>query len=307
MKLAVIIVNYNTREMLRRCLTELAPHATRLAAQIIVVDNASTDGSVAMLQSDFPQVQVIVNRENIGFARANNQAIQATDPEFVLLLNSDAFPIDKTLDILLDTIESDPQIAVVGPRMYDGNGKLLASAHAFETLPRLAVATFRVQTLALALLKTCGALLGGRSANQHLQNFTAQEPIDTDWMSGACLLLRRAAIDKVGMLDERYFMYMEDEDWCRRFKDSGFRNVYVPAAELTHLVAGSSGTRAPNARHYHHSRCIYHRAHSGILYPAFWLLSALDCAVRCFMAHGSHDDNRQQANQPLVVTEKAER
>ncbi len=274
-ELVIIIVNYNTRDLLRRCLTEVRPQAAHLRAEVVVVDNASADGSVAMVRSEFSEVRVIADTENVGFARANNQAIRATDSKYVLLLNSDAFPSGDTFGELLRVMESDAQIAVAGPRMYDGNGNLLASAHAYESLLRLAVATFRIQGLMPRGVRRWAGRLLGKAGSQHLANYEAAAPAQVDWVSGACMLVRRAAIDKVGLLDERYFMYMEDEDWCRRLQQAGYKVVYAPTAVLTHLFAGSSESSARSARIYRASRLSYHRRYNPCLFPVCWLLSSL--------------------------------
>jgi len=273
--LVIIIVNYNTGKLLRRCLSSITAQTGPLAAEVVVVDNASSDGSAEMVQREFPLVRLIANRENVGFARANNQAIRATDSRYVLLLNSDAFLGDQALEILLSVIESDAKIAAVGPRMYDAQGEVLASAHGFETLPKLAAVALRAHTLLPASLKKLAAPLLGKSGNQHLANFAAREPVEVDWLSGACLLVRRAAIEQVGGLDERYFMYMEDEDWCRRFHAAGYRALYVAAAEITHQVACSSRSSVRSARIYRDSRLLYHRRYHPRLYPVFHLLANL--------------------------------
>jgi len=219
----------------------------------------------------------------VGFARANNQAIQSTKSRYVLLLNSDAFPTNDAIAKLLAAMEHDEAIAVAGPRMYDGNGDTLASAHAFETLTRLAVTAFSVHKLMPASLQRIVSAVLGRAGVQHLVNYEASVPTDVDWVSGACMMLRRAAIDRVGSLDERYFMYMEDEDWCRRFRERGYRVVYVPDGEVAHFVAQSASNSLGRALAYRKSRLLYHRRYHRRVFPALWILSSIYAARQCVM------------------------
>ncbi len=287
-ELAVIIVNYNTRDLLRACLTRLLPRVSPTDARVVVVDNASSDGSAELVRSEFPDVSLMVNAENVGFARANNRAIEATDSSYVLLLNSDAFLHSPSLHELRRTMECDSRIAVAGPRMYDANGTPLASAHGIETLTRLAATALGVHGfLPGPVTRGAGRLLG-RAGALHRANYEADAVADVDWVSGACMMVRRSATAEVGLLDERYFMYMEDEDWCRRFKDAGYRVVYVPAAEVTHHVGTSSSSSARTARLHRASRLIYHRKHNARLYPLFWLLAQVYAARRCGPARVAH-------------------
>jgi len=280
-ELAIIIVSYNTRSLLRRCLSHLMPRVSGLAAQVVVVDNASSDGSAQMVWNEFPDVRVMANADNVGFAAASNQAIRATDSRYVLLLNTDAFPHDAALEELRRTMDDDGQIAVAGPRMQSADGVPLASAHRVETLGKLAAAALGIHRLLPAKVNRSAARLLGRAGAQHLLNYEATRPADVDWVSGACMMVRRSAITQVGLMDERYFMYMEDEDWCRRLRQTGYRVVYVPSAKVTHCVGRSAASAAIGARIYRHSRLIYHKQYHPHLYPVFWLLSNLYAARQC--------------------------
>jgi len=271
--LVIITVSYNTRGLLRRCLSALRPHWLRLAAQVVVVDNASGDGSAAMVSAEFPEVTLIANPGNVGFAKASNQAIAATDSRYLLLLNSDAFLVGDAAERLRAGLEANPQAAAAGPRMCDGQGRVLASAHAFESLPRLAGSALHVSRLLPERLLDAAAPLLGRAGGQHLLNYQATCPVNVDWVSGACMLVRRSAAERVGLLDEGFFMYMEDEDWCRRFRQAGYEVLYLPQAEAIHYVARSSGGGLQSALRYRKSRLRYHRRYHPRLYPAFWLLA----------------------------------
>jgi len=280
-ELTVVIVSYNTRDLLRRCLTELQARLAGWEAEIVVVDNASSDGSPEMVRRDFPEVRLLVNTENVGFARANNRAIRETDSRYLLLLNPDAFLGEGALEELRRVLESDGRIAVVGPRMTDGDGLPLATAHAFETLTRLALTTLGLHRRLPRGMMHGAARWLGRAGTQHLANYEATAPQPVDWLSGACLLVRRAATEQVGLLDEGYFMYMEDEDWCRRFGQAGYHVVYVPRAHALHLVGGATSATFGSARVLRDSRLRHHRRYHPRLYPVFWLLAHLYAARQC--------------------------
>ena len=306
-ELAVVIVNHNTRHLLRACLTTVEGHILTSDATVIVVDNASSDGSVEMVRSEFPRVSLIANGENVGFARANNMAIEASDSETVLLLNPDAFPRERALDELRSVLRSDNRIAVAGPRMYGGDGRLLASAHCFESLGRLAATALGIHELLPSSALRWAARFLGRTGDLHRVNYEAVAPVEVDWVSGACMMVRRSALAEVGLLDERYFMYMEDEDWCRRFKNAAYRVVYVPSAEVTHLVGTSSSSKLCRARAYLDSRLTYHKQYNPRLYRVFSLLSYLYAVRQCgILGAPELFDRRPEFQMGLPAPRKAE-
>jgi GT2 family glycosyltransferase len=274
----IIVVSHNTRDLLLGSLSELMPSAARVRAEVVVVDNASSDGSAEMVAKRFPAVRLIANDSNVGFARANNQAIEATSSRCVLLLNSDAYPQGTALEALLHVMECDGRVAIAGPRMHDAHSMPLASAHSFESLPKLAGAALGIHRILRPSIAAWATRLAGRAGAQHRINFDASAPADADWVSGACMMVRRSVLANVGLLDERYFMYMEDEDLCRRVREAGYRVVYVPSSRVVHHVGGSTASSAIGARLYRDSRLIYHRRYNSRLYPAFWLLSNLYAA-----------------------------
>lgn len=287
-ELAIIIVNYNTRELLRSCLTDLKRHVTTLDATITVVDNGSTDGSAQVVRNEFPAVSLIASEDNVGFAAANNRALEATDSDFVLLLNTDAFLCDQALQELRKVMGSDGKIAVVGPRMFDRDGALLVSAHRFESLAKLAATALGLHELLPRCLARSATYLCGRAGKLHRLNDDATAPVDVDWTSGACMMVRRSAIAEVGPMDERYFMYMEDEDWCRRFKRAGYRVVYAPAARAIHYVAASSRSSWRAAAAYRDSRRSYHRQYNRRWFWLFSALSGIYAARRCAPSEWAH-------------------
>jgi GT2 family glycosyltransferase len=264
---SVIIVSFSTRDLLRECLRSVAEKTVGVTHEVVVVDNASCDGSVAMVREEFPMVRVIANTENRGFAAANNQGIGATDSRYVALLNTDAFLLNDALHLMVAYLDERADVAVVGPRMVDERGKTLATAHAFENPKRLLLKALPVDGLLPRRLKQALAPLGGREALTYMANFQADRPVEVDWVSGACMAVRRSAIAQVGLLDEEYFMYMEDEDWCRRMRQQGWRTVLLPTARVRHLVSASPTTHMDRLRRYYRSRRIYHRKHSPRAFP----------------------------------------
>jgi GT2 family glycosyltransferase len=233
--LTVIIVSYNTRGMTFECLQTLYANLPPTAAEVIVVDNASQDGSAAAVREAFPQVSVIANEENKGFGPANNQALRLATGEYVLLLNSDAFPCPHAIQRLMAYLDAHPDVAVVGPRLLNRDGTLQRSCYPFPS-PKRAVCDY----LLLAAAFPSNRWVGDYRAWPH----DAERVVD--FVIGACMLVRRAAIEKIGLFDEDFFFYGEETDWCRRFQRQGWKVSFTPDAEVFHLN-GASGTAQPDA------------------------------------------------------------
>lgn len=233
-QVSVIIVNWNTRNLLPLCLETLrtAAHAgAPIAYDVWVVDNASTDDSVEMVRTHFPDVHIIANRNNVGFAAANNQAMAQAEGDFFLLLNSDAVLMPGALHALLNVAANNPNAGIVGARLLNPDGTFQASHTRFPTLLREAL-----------ILSTLGRRLYGPmypSAGPEV----AAGPQRVDYVEGACLLVRRAAWQAAGGMDEGYWMYAEEVDWCRRMAHVGWEVWYAPAATVLHWGGGSSHNR----------------------------------------------------------------
>jgi GT2 family glycosyltransferase len=228
-RVSIIIVSWNTSDLLSECLMSLPRDGT---TEVIVVDNGSRDGTLAMLR-EWPQVQVIANAENEGFTRANNMAIRRSRGEFLLLINSDARLSPGCLDRMLAQLAADPHAGAVGPRLVypDGTWQRWTAGRA----PSLRAATNYYLFLE--------RLFPGRRWSRGL--FLGQDvraPFQPDWVCSACMLLRRSALDQVGLLNERYFVYMDDIDLCQRLRDAGWHVWYYPDAEAVH-IAGQSTKR----------------------------------------------------------------
>ncbi|MEJ5198315.1 MAG: glycosyltransferase family 2 protein [Anaerolineae bacterium] len=265
--LSVIIVSWNVRELLRACLQSLESGVKRQESEvleIIVVDNASTDGSAAMVAAEFPQVRLIANAENRGFTGGNNQGIAAARGRYILFLNPDTVVIGDALAQMMAYLEAHEDVGVVGPQLRYGDGRLQSSCRRFPTLWS---ALFESTPLAWHWPNNPWAR---RYRMEDQVSSTAPgEEIEVDWLVGAALMTRRAVLDQVGGFDEGYFMYSEELDWCRRVKAAGWRIVYLPTAQIVHYE-GKSSEQVVAARHirFQTSKVRYFRKFHGPLAAA---------------------------------------
>jgi GT2 family glycosyltransferase len=232
--ISAIVVSYNTRQMTLDCLAALQAALRGTAAEVWVVDNASADGSPAAVAAAFPDVRLIRNPRNVGFGAANNQALRACRGEYVLLLNSDAFLAAAAVATLLGYLREHPDVGVVGPKLLNADGSLQRSCYRFPS-PWRAVA----EGLLLTAAWPNSRLFGDYRAWAH------DATRDVDMIVGACMLLRRSAVERVGAFDEAFFLYAEETDLCFRMRRAGLRVVFLPAATATHLNGGS-GARQPD-------------------------------------------------------------
>ena len=231
MLLSTVTVSYNSRDTLPECLRSLAADARGLAAETWVVDNASADGTLARIAEEFPDVRRIANQENVGFARGVNQGIAATTGEFVLVMNPDCVIRPGAVPKLIEYLQTHPGTAVVGPRLEGVDGVLEYSARAF---PDPMAFFFNRYSLLTRLFPN------NRYSRRYLMSDWDHASVrEVDWLSGAFLLVRRTAIERVGPMDETFFMFNEDVDWCRRMKLAGLGVVYVPDAVVVHHVGAS--------------------------------------------------------------------
>jgi N-acetylglucosaminyl-diphospho-decaprenol L-rhamnosyltransferase len=254
--LSIIIVNWNTASLLHACLASLAT-APGLAPEIIVVDNASTDGSADSVARDFPHVRLICNTENAGFGRANNQGLRACAGRYALLLNSDTTVKPGALAALVKFMDGHPAAGACSPRLLRPNG--IPQPYAFGGDP----------TLPYLLRRAVNQVIFHR----YLHEWASPAVQEVDWVSGACLLARREAIAQAGLLDEAIFMYFEDNDWCLRLRQAGWKIYYYPEAEIIH-VGGQSLRQNPSAQAaYARSLKYFYAKHYSK--PAQWALRLL--------------------------------
>ena len=227
-ELPIIIVSWNVRDLLARCLTSLQVEFERsqIAGRVIVVDNASHDGSPDMVRERFPQVELIASDENLGFARGNNLALRTViDSEFALLLNPDTEVQPGAIATLLAAAQTRSDIAVATSRLFYGDGAFQHSAFRFPGLSQLYIDLFPVP----------GRLYESRLNGRYPRRwYEAEQPFEIDHPLGAVMLIRGAAMRQVGLFDENFALYCEEVDWAARFKEAGWRNVCVPAARITH-------------------------------------------------------------------------
>jgi GT2 family glycosyltransferase len=277
--LSVAVVSWNTRELLLACLAAIEPGAAPYSVETIVVDNASSDGSVEAVRERFPGVQVIANAENRGFTRANNQALAVARGRFLLLLNSDAEPRPGSLATLLRYMETHPECGACGPRLVFPDGRLQPNGRRLPTFWREFLAASGLRRLNPDAF--ADRLEWGRS------DFSLT--VEVGEVSGACLMTRREVVDQVGPMDERLFMFYEEVDWCARMQAAGWKIAYVAEAEVVHHMAQSvkkAGFRV--FRTFYESQYRYYRKHAA---PPVWLgmrlLSWLNLAKRYALHVGS--------------------
>jgi len=251
--LDVIIVTYQTKDDVLRCLASVCAHPPHVLRDVVVVDNASSDGTVSAVTAAWPAVRVLALEKNLGFAAANNRAIAMTSSPLVLLLNSDTIVGPGALDRLVDRLVATGATAA-GPRLVDAHGRPEISFG-----PALSPVGELVQRWRVGLARRSWA-----PARAYVARLVSRER-DVDWVSGACLLVRREAAVTAGLLDERYFMYEEDVDFCAALRRHGGRVLFTPSAEVTHL-RGRSVRSAPAATRAHYDRshlAFYEKHHPG--------------------------------------------
>lgn len=232
MKLSVIIVNYNVKYFLEQCLLSVNRACRNIESEIFVVDNASSDGSVEMLKEKFPSVKMIGNTNNVGFAKANNQAIEKSSGEFVLLLNPDTVVAEDTFEKCIAFMQTHSATGALGVRMIDGKGNFLPESK--RGLPTPAVAFYK--TFGLAKLFPRSKTFG----KYHLGFLNEHETNEVEVLSGAFMFIRKSVLDTIGLLDESFFMYGEDIDFSYRITTEGFKNFYFPETTIIHYKGEST-------------------------------------------------------------------
>jgi GT2 family glycosyltransferase len=245
--LSVIVLNWNTKVETRACLESILGQAFKHEVEVIVADNASSDGSREMLATEFPQVRVVAHSTNLGFCAGNNRAVPGTKGRYVLFLNSDTVITEGAFDAMLDFADENPDIGILGPKLLNEDGSLQYSCRRF---PNLGAGFFRNTPL--------GRLFPNNRFTQDylMTDWDHASVRDVDWVSGAALMIRRDALEKTGGFDEGFFMYCEDVDLCYRVHEMGMRVVYFPFAVIYHII-GRSTNQVPTRMTYAFHRSMY--------------------------------------------------
>jgi GT2 family glycosyltransferase len=272
--LSIVIVSFNTRDLLRNCLTSVAAGGGNLEVETFVVDNASADGSPDMVEREFPSVRLICNDVNRGFAAANNLAIEQATGRYLLLLNSDTEVQHDALRTLVRFMDQHPNAGYCGPRLINPDGSHQPSARRFPT----------VLSGAYSLL----GLAGRRPESKHTLDLHASHSdrgeFRSGWLCGACVVVRAETARQVGLLDEGFFLYFEETDWCKRMAGAGWEGWFVGSAEVMHLGGQSVDSNGPaqpfsgdHPVHWVNSRRRYMRRYHGL--PGMLLANAIEIVL----------------------------
>ncbi len=223
--LSIIIVSFNTKDLLRDCINSIYSNTKRLSSEVIVVDNNSKDGSIEMLQNEFKEITLIKNNENLGFAKANNQAINIAKGTNLLLLNSDTILKENTTEKLAAFMAEHPKAAAVGPKVLNSDFTLQSKGFLFPSITHELIGLLRIP-------KFFNKSLLYHYFPNHFWDEDCDRPVD--WISGCCMLLSKEVVNKIGTLCEDFFMYYEDEEWCYRAHRAGYQVWYCPVVSVIH-------------------------------------------------------------------------
>lgn len=252
-ELTICIVTQKARAYLRDCLLSIRDNPYSGGQEIVVVDNFSQDGTLDMLRGEFPEVRVIANDRNTGYTYPNNQALRAARGQYLMLLNPDTLVLPGTLETLVDFLKKHPEVGVCGPKVLNVDGTMQKPCRRGEPRPLAILSYF----LGLSALFPKSKVFGG-----YLLDYLPEDEIQAvDGVSGSCMLIRGAVIEKIGYLDEQFFAYQEDADFCHRTRQAGWKVYFVPTARLVHF-GGRGGSRVQPFRSivaWHKSYYLYYR------------------------------------------------
>ena len=290
-ELSVIVVNWNTRDLLRDCLNSVYAETKATSFEILVVDNASSDGSAEMVKREFPRAGLIENQENVGFARANNQAIRQSSGRFILLLNSDTVVLSGALDKMVAFMKQHPAVSALGPMLLNPDGSLQPSIRTAPVsgyirlfLPGEWLATYPLRFLIWRLGK---------------KETYSNQPRQVGGVSGACMMITREAVDKVGLLDEQYFFFWEEVDWFCRLRQSGGVVYFIPDAQIIHHYAKSINQTYNRSKYLNVNKYRFiHKHHGRMASYLFRIMLAVDsffiiCAFFLLLALVGGDKRRE--------------
>jgi GT2 family glycosyltransferase len=277
MKLSIIIVNYNVRHFLEQCLTSVYKAIPNVSAEVFVVDNDSSDDSLDMVREKFPDVQIIHNKVNVGFSKANNQAIAISKGEYVLLLNPDTVVEEDAFEKCIEFSDVHPDLGGLGVKMIDGNGIFLPESK--RGLPTPAVSFYKIFGLSKIFPKS------KTYAKYHLGYLPENETNEIEVLSGAYMWMRKSTLEKVGYLDETFFMYGEDIDLSYRITLGGYKNYYLPKVRIIHYKGES--TKKGNINYvfiFYNAMIIFSKKHFAQKAKAFSFFINIAIYLRAFLA-----------------------
>jgi len=279
--LTIIIVNWNTRELLLNCIESFYRTVKGLTSEIFVVDNGSSDGSADSVRRTFPEIELIQNERNLGFARANNEALGKRKGRYALLLNTDVILTPGAVETLVKFMDRNPSVGIAGGQLVNGDG---SKQNSFDNFPSIT---------AEALNKSLLRILFPRRYPSKRVNYSA--PIKVQSVIGACMIVRSRAIEEVGLLDEDYFFFLEETDWCYRMRRGKWRVCHVPQAKVIHLQGRTADLVKDRAKiEYYRSLYLFFKKHRGtvelimlkvLLFIRFcvdFLLAFLSCLFTAF-------------------------
>lgn len=236
--ISVVIVNYNTKKLTSDAISSVFKFTKSVTFEVIVVDNASEDGSQNLIKTKFPKVKLIENKENLGFGRANNRGMKIAKGDYIFLLNSDAYLIENSLKKLFDYAKKQEDLGMLAPLILNEDRTTQQSVGFFPHLPQV-----------FYWMSFLDDLPGGTILNPYHVDHDSfyKKEHDVDWSTGAAMFVPKKVVDKVGAFDENIFMYGEDVDWCFRIKRANYKIIYSPATKIVHIGSGSSNQISKNA------------------------------------------------------------
>ncbi len=269
MDVSIVIVNWNTRELLLSCLSSVWETIQGLSFEVYLVDNASSDGSVETVRKRFPDVKIIENSQNLGFAAANNRAFRKMSGKYALLLNSDAELTENAVEKLFEYMETNPDIGAAC-------GQLLNP----DDTPQNSIASFPNLPLLLTNETVLRILFPERYPSKRKKYV---HPVPVDSCIGACMIVRKKTMDAVGLLDERFFFFFEETDWALRMKRAGWRVCFVPDVYIYHEQGKTAGHSLASRKLYYRSRYRYFRKWKNNLYPLYFAVIFCRLLVNAFL------------------------
>jgi len=294
LQVAFVVVSYNTRDLLLDCLASVLESTQGRSIELVIVDNASEDGSYEAVREAYPHARLIQNSTNLGFGAACNQGIRATSSKFILLLNSDARLTSQAFQALCDCLEQNERCGAAGCRLIDAAGAEVINTRNFLTPLNQA-------------FELAGIKLGSGWLRRARRPIVDRNLVDcsVDWIDGACLMLRRAALDEAGLFDERFFMYSEDEDLCFRLRKRGWLVCFCGAGTAVHHGAASSQhNRVDMLRHFYLSQMLFlskHRSRRSTFFYAVLMKTVL--VLKHWLLRDGH--RRETAEEQLMALKEA--